>query len=208
MTNLREQALQEPSERNMNACLKEWKEDEKNVVQEKALRFLFKKQYPDNTKIEGILLKVSALNDFYSTNIFDTYTVSKHILNCKKIDEKLRSGDLDLVNEIALVTVNEKTGKTINFYSFASKYCHHHKPETYPVIYDGYVEKMLMYFKRKDKFRNFKKGDLKKYKELLKIIKAFKEHYVPGKKFTLRQIDIYLWSVGRIYFSKNIERRV
>ncbi len=59
-----------------------------------------------------------------------------------------------------------------------------------------------MYFKRKDKFRNFKKDDLKKYKELLKIIKAFKEYYVPDKKFKLREIDIYLWSVGRKYFSK------
>ncbi len=105
MAKLREPVLQGPSEKNINACLKEWKEDEKNVVQENVLRFLFKKQYPDNTKIEDILLKVSALNDFYSTNIFDTYTVSKHILNRKKIDEKLRSGDLDLVNKIALERV-------------------------------------------------------------------------------------------------------
>ena len=206
MTKPREQALLEPSERNMNACLKEWKEDEKNVVQEKALRFLFKKQYPDNTKIEGILLKVSALNDFYSTNIFDTYTVSKHIFDCN-IDEELRKRDMGLVNKIASVEIG---GKRKNFYSFASKYCSHHKPESYP-IYDRYVDRMLWCFQKKDGFFSspgFKRNELKKYERFSEIVKAFKRYYDPDKKFKLREIDIYLWSVGRIHFSKNTERRV
>ncbi len=63
---------------------------------------------PENKNIEHVLLKVSALNDFYSTNIFDTYTVSKHILNCK-IDQSLKDGCKKLVNKIALVTIKGKT---------------------------------------------------------------------------------------------------
>lgn len=193
--------IPEPNEENINACWNEWKGWEKTGPQEKALDLLFKKRCPDNTRIEDILLKVTVLNDFYKVNLYfhsDPYTVSEHILK-HKIDKKLRSEDIDLVNEIAPV----KVGKEIKtLYSFASKYCHHHKPEAYPIIYDSYVEKMLMYFKRKDKFRDFKRDDLKKYKEFLKIIKAFKKCYVPDKEFSLRQIDIYLWSVGRRYFSK------
>ncbi len=200
--------IPEPNEENINACWNEWKDDEKNIAQEKVLHFLFKEQCPENAEIKDILLKVTVLNDFYKVNVdrhSDLYTVSEHIEGCKKIDEKLCSGDLDLVNEIARVTVDEKTGKTINFYSFASKYCSHHKPETYP-IYDRYVDEMLWYFQNNgDGFFSslgFKRGELRTYERFFEIIQAFKRCYDPHEKFTLRQIDIYLWSVGRDYFSK------
>ena len=146
------------------------------------------------------MLKVSALNDFYSTNIYDTFTVSKHILNCK-VDEELKNGNIGLVDQIAPVTIS---GKTRNFYSFASKYCSHHKPEIYP-IYDSYVEKMLMHFKKKDKFYNFKKDELKKYKKFIEVIQAFKIFYKLNT-FSLRQIDIYLWLAGKEYFPNNYKK--
>ena len=76
------------------------------------------------------------------------------------IDQRLGNRDLALVNDIAEVKVNGQ--KTINFYSFATKYCSHHFPEDYP-IYDSFVEKMLMPFKRVDKFYRCKKDDLKHY---------------------------------------------
>ncbi len=183
-----------PSEKIVNAYLEKWSTLENYILQENSLSLLFNKLCPDNTNIENILLKVSALNDFYSTNIFDTFTVSKHILNCS-IDQYLNTGCKSLVNKIALVTINNKTR---NFYSFASKYCSHHKPEIYP-IYDSYVEKMLMYFKKKDKFDSFKKEEMKKYERFLEIIHKFKQYYNLSN-FSLRQIDIYLWLVGKEYF--------
>ena len=183
-----------PNEKIVNAYLEKWGMLENYILQENSLSLLFNKLCPDNTNIENILLKVSALNDFYSTNIFDTFTVSKHILNCS-IDQDLNNGCKSLVNKIALITIK---GKTRNFYSFASKYCSHHKPEIYP-IYDSYVEKMLMYFKKKDKFDSFKKEDLKKYERFLEIIHKFKQYYNLGN-FSLRQIDIYLWLAGKKYF--------
>jgi hypothetical protein len=45
--------------------------------------------------------------------------------------------------------------REINFYSFATKYCSHHKPEMYP-IYDSYVDKMLGYFKKRTIFISLK----------------------------------------------------
>ena len=183
-----------PSEKIVNAYLEKWSTLENYILQENSLSLLFNKLCPDNTNIENILLKVSALNDFYSTNIFDTFTVSKHILNCC-IDQYLNTGCKSLVNKIALITIK---GKPRNFYSFASKYCSHHKPEIYP-IYDSYVKKMLMYFKKKDKFDTFKKEELKKYERFLEIIHKFKQYYNLGN-FSLRQIDIYLWLAGKEYF--------
>ena len=141
-----------PNSSVISEYLDKWDQLENYKLQENSLGLLFNELCPENKNIEHVLLKVSALNDFYSTNIFDTYTVSKHILNCK-IDQNLKDGCKKLVNKIALVTIK---GKTRNFFLFASKYCSHHRPEVYP-IYDSYVEKMLMYFKRTDKFASYKK---------------------------------------------------
>lgn len=86
------------------------------------------------------MIKSCLLNDFYSTNIFDIFTVSKHIITVPNIDERLKNGDLSLVGEIAKVQM--KDGNIRNFYSFASKYCSHHNVKAFP-IFDSFIEKML-----------------------------------------------------------------
>ena len=116
---------------------------------------------------------MSALNDFYSTNIFDTYSVSKHIL-ALNVDHRLRNNDLDLVNEIAKVRLN---GKAWNFYSFASKYCSHHEPDGFP-IYDSFVEKMLKHYRKADKFEVFRNSELKHYPRFIEIIESLRTFYV------------------------------
>jgi len=116
---------------------------ENYALQESALNKLFYQTYPDNKDIDDVLVKVSVLNDFYSTNIFSPFKVAKHIIDLD-IDERLAAGDVALVNEIARVDMDNGTVK--NFYSFATKYCSHHKPLDYP-IYDSYVDKLLCYFR-------------------------------------------------------------
>lgn len=177
--------------------LKKWKTLEKYRLQEDSLNLLFQKLCPENKRIDHVLLKVSALNDFYSTNIYATYPVAKHILS-KKIDRWLKAGDCSLVNEIAEVSV--KKGIKKNFYSFASKYCSHHQPNIYP-IYDSYVERMLMHFKRSDGFDHFTKADLKNYKRFVEVIENFKIAY-GLKRFSLREIDIFLWIAGKESFPR------
>ena len=184
----------QPNKSIVKFYLSRWKTLENYKLQEQSLNLLFHSYCPNNNQLEQILLKVSALNDFYSTNIFDTYTVAKHILKCN-IDKDLSAGNEALVNKIAPVTIN---GKTRNFYSFASKYCSHHNPESYP-IYDSYVDKMLMHFKKKDKYDAFVKPNLKEYQRFIEIIKNFQKHY-NLESFTLREIDIYLWLAGKEYF--------
>lgn len=159
--------------------------------QERALNKLFLDLCKDNLSIENILIKCSALNDFYSTNIFKIYSVAKHILDLN-IDERLAKGNLSLVDDIARVTID---GKTFNFYSFASKYCSHHRPDIYP-IYDFYVDWLLCYFNKRDCFSSFKADDLKDYLTFVKVIEAFRSHY-GLVDFSIKQIDQYLWLLGK-----------
>jgi hypothetical protein len=187
-----------PSKSEINRYLKKWDSLENYVLQESSLKKLFSETYPLNNEMDEVLIKVCTLNDFYSTNIFSPFTVAKHIV-ALQIDERLNNNDLTLVNDIAKVKVNGK--KYINFYSFATKYCSHHKPTIYP-IYDRYVEKMLMYLKRTDKFYKFKKDDLKEYENYQSVLLKFQIFY-GLEDFNLKEIDKYLWQAGKDYFPRN-----
>jgi hypothetical protein len=190
--------LLRPSVALVNEKLREWETLEKYTLQEASLALLFRELCPRNDEISHVLLKVSALNDFYSTNIFDTHSVAKHIL-ALGATARILAGDADLVNELALVSVGGSQRKR-NFYSFASKYCNHHNAEAFP-IYDSYVDKMLMHFHRIDRFAKFHKKELKQYRRFVEIIRAFRKHYAL-EQFSLRQIDIYLWLAGKDAFSR------
>ena len=186
-----------PSQKEVEAYLAKWDSLENYVLQESSLKKLFTQTYPLNVDMDDVLIKVCSLNDFYSTNIFSPFIVARHIV-ALKIDRRLAARDFSLVNDIAVVQMSNK--KTRNFYSFATKYCSHHLPEDYP-IYDSFVEKMLMYLKRKDKFCAFKKDDLKDYPTYREILIRFRDYYGLGD-FTLKQIDKYLWQAGKKYFPK------
>ena len=189
--------VKKPTPAEVNFYLKKWKSLENYVFQESSLKKLFTKTYPHNNSLDDVLIKVCALNDFYSTNIFSPFAVAKHIISLK-IDKNLAEDDLELVNTIAEVKMNG--GKIKNFYSFATKYCSHHKPTIYP-IYDSYVEKMLLYFKKKDNFCDFTKDDLRSYPIYRRILMDFRKFY-DLESFDLKQIDQYLWQAGKFYFPK------
>lgn len=188
--------IPKPSKKEVEKYLKKWDVLENYVLQESALDKLFFYTYPNNTDINDILIKASALNDFYSTNIFSIFPVAKHILNLD-IDNRLKSGDETLVDDISNITIN---GKTKKFYSFATKYCSHHFPIIFP-IYDSYVEKVLIYFQKKDNFSKFKKEDLKNYKIFKNTLIDFKKFY-DIDEYNLKDIDRYIWQLGKDYFPK------
>lgn len=186
-----------PSKTEVKKYLLLWNSLENYTLQENALKKLFTKTYPLNGDTDDVLIKVCALNDFYSTNIFSPFTVAKHIVDLK-IDGNLAKDDLEIVNKIASVKMNG--GKSINFYSFATKYCSHHKPTVYP-IYDSYVEKILIYLKKKDSFADFSRNDLRSYVKFKDILLKFRKYYVL-QQFDLKQIDQYLWQAGKKYFPR------
>ena len=177
--------------------LKEWKKLEKYTSQERALNKLFLELLPGNSEITDILLKASCLNDFYSTRIFAIYPVAKRILSIKDLDKRLKAGDIKLVCELGNVKIGDDKRY---FYSFATKYCSHHNPIAFP-IYDSYVEKVLVYFNKVDKFSSFKRKDLKDYRKFKGGLLDFQRYY-KLERFNLKEIDRYLWLLGKDYFSK------
>ena len=190
-----------PNRNEVEKYIKKWELEENYLINGQSLNKLFRKTYTKNNNIYDILIKTSCLNDIYSTNIFSTTTMAKHICDLN-IDERLERADETLVNDIANITIKEKKKQ---FYSFATKYCSYHKPLDFP-IYDSYVEKVLMYFKRKDNFADFKKEDLKNYCKFKKVVIQFKKYYNIDE-YNLRDIDKYIWLLGKKYFNKNISSK-
>ena len=191
-----------PSADEVERYIAKWYGLENYVNQEHALDKLFFELCPKNVCVEDILLKCSSLNDFYSTNIFDIHSVALHILSLN-IDERLQNGDISLVEDIAHVEVGANKEERV-FYSFATKYCSHHQPMRYS-IYDNYVEKVLWHFQKKDKFSTFCREELKDYDTYMKAIKDFQDKYNLSR-FNIKQLDQYLWQLGKEYFNPREER--
>lgn len=183
-----------PSSDEVNKYLKESKNSKNNTQNDSALEKVFINLLPNNTDINDVLIKVSLLNDFYSTNIFNTNAVSNHILSLN-IDDRLKRHDLSLIKDIGNIKIGEKT---IYFYSFATKYCSHHQRDTYP-IYDSYLRKALTYFNKEYKFSEFKSNDLKDYVFFCKVLNDFTSFFKLDK-CSKREIDTYLWLLGKEYF--------
>jgi hypothetical protein len=189
-------SIEPPSPALVEDAKRQWHENKRFVVQDKALRRLYYKLCPRHDDIAEVLLKVTVLNSFYSTNLYYPFEVAKRIVALKPC-ERIADGDTSLVNEMALVSVR---GKEHRFYSFATKYCCQHNPDNFP-IFDTLVETMLLHFRSVDGFAEFKKKDLKDYPRFFGIVQAFREFYGLGK-FSLRWIDRYLWFAGRAAFGK------
>ena len=184
-----------PTIAEVDKMLNQWN-SAKNTLHEKAIELLFVNKFSTNTVPEEILIKVIVLNQLYSTNIINVTAMAQHITKLN-IDARLKQGDTTLVNDIATGHgIKNKNGKEINFYSFATKYCCMHQPNLYP-IYDSLVEKVLKHFQNGN--FNFKTADLKDYNKFIQIIKDFQKAY-GLQKYTLREIDIYLWLTGKKYF--------
>ena len=190
--------IETPSVTEVERYLDIWRsapEYEKYRQQEKSVVMLFKELYPKNFEINEVLIKVGVLNDFYGTNIRDTFSVAQNIVN-QKIDSKLDSADISIIDDIAKVTIK---GKERRYYSFASKYCSHHRPYDYP-IYDSFVDKVMKYFRDEDHFSEFENEGLRNYEIFKKVILDFRKHY-ELEKFSLRELDWYLWIMGKENFA-------
>lgn len=190
-----------PSSEKVDYYIQKWNTLENYHMQENALDKLFFTLAPRNTDLSDILIKVAALNDFYSTHIFSAYPVAKHILSLN-IDERLKTGDETLVGDIQTIAMKEKI---VNYYSFSTKYCSHHNPLDFP-IYDSYVETILWYFRNRDGFAVFKKSDLKDYPKFKRILLQFRSFY-GLEQYNLKQIDKYIWQLGKEYFPKEYGKK-
>lgn len=165
------------------------------LVSENALSKLFQ-QYPKNTALDEVLIKVATLNDIYRTSIWATYYVAEHIVELN-IDPLIAAGMPEIVNPIALIRIGNKPR---NNYSFATKYCAWHNPTAYP-IYDGYVGQILLAYSKKDQFDSFYQYELWDYPRFKRIVENFRSFY-NLTPFGFKDLDKFLWLEGKDLFNQ------
>lgn len=195
--------IEKPTNELLDKYIEKFNKDKRYKPADKAIANLFL-AFPNNKRLEDILLKISVINDLYSTNILGTFKMAEHI-QCLDIDDRLKQGNPELVNEIAKGHGIRTTKKNteLNFYSFATKYCNWHNQESY-AIYDRFVDKVLMAYKRQDNFSDFRQADLRNFRNFKKIIDDFAEYY-GLTKHNLKEIDKFLWIYGKEKFPANYD---
>ncbi|HEB13489.1 MAG TPA: hypothetical protein ENI13_00740 [candidate division CPR3 bacterium] len=187
--------LDQPTPELVEKYVLQFQNSERYYVSDQAIIKLFS-HFPENSHLEDILLKLSVINDLYSTNIYATFKMAKHIQRLK-IDPELRKRSTAIVNKIAAFPI---TGKTINFYSFATKYCNWHDQNGYP-IYDYFVERIIVAYRKRDQFAAFRKVDLMDYARYKNVLEQFRLFY-DLQQFTFKRLDKFLWLYGKEKFPK------
>jgi len=183
-------ALEAPTAERVGTSIERF--DRENELTESTLAELFQ-QYPDNSDLRHVMLKVVAVNSLYHTCIYAIDAVARHIhAHAKEIDPALAAGSREIVDTIAKVTVQ---GKPHNFFSFATKYCSWHQPEKYP-IYDSRVDRYLWELQARSPFAPaFIHPHLWDYPRFHTIMVAFRDfHGLAG--FTFKDIDKFLYLQG------------
>ena len=195
-----------PSLEEAKRYIKIWDSLPNYLAHENSLTSIFRgdeSPYRENRELRDIILKVSVLNDFYSTNIYRVYQVAEKIKSIEDFDERLSNGDLSLVDDFQEIEYqgSQNEVKHKRNYSFATKYCSHHQPDKFP-IYDSYVEKVLCDLKSQYPCKfSFHKKDLRNYKTYVKQLDILVEEF-GLQELNYKMLDRYLWQLGKRYFAK------
>ncbi len=146
--------------------------------------------FPKNTNPGHVLAKVAVLNSLYSTNILAVRDAATAIVNAR-VDPLVRRGSPQLIEVLGRLMIG---GQLRNVFSFATKYARWHRPDTYP-IYDSFVHKELMGYRRQDRFAEFRASDLRTVR-FMEIVGQFRRFY-GLERCSVRDIDKWLWRQGR-----------
>ena len=135
-----------------------------------------------NNSQETILIKVLLIDSLYKTNLKDQLSVAENISKISLLGDRLNKGEISAVEDIS-----KWNGK--NLLSFASKFCHFHNKNEYP-IYDKYVvvalKKLLPDWKDNRTYSNFLDG-----------INKFRERNLI-KEVSFEELDKFLWLFGML----------
>jgi hypothetical protein len=193
--------------------------DKEYAVVERALAELFR-QYPTNDDQAHVLLKVVALNRLYSTNILAVWDVARLIYEHRlEVDGALKADPpspeaVDKIVELTILATRKR------FWSFATKYCSWHRPESFP-IWDSRVLRYLQSLKGspftlpdnwtecsqfadsagRTAARRWRPDNWTHYREFLALMNRFRDFYNLGS-FTFKQIDKFLFLSGEELMNK------
>ncbi|HEU5289202.1 MAG TPA: hypothetical protein VFU05_01085 [Cyclobacteriaceae bacterium] len=110
-----------------------FKDQEMYFVNDSRNLELFSKT-PLNATQDDVRTKVSALNDSDVRALSLEEDMINHIVKLN-IDDRIRRNDLKVVQEIAQISVQQKSHQLLHF---ASVYCNYHKPDVFPIYSEQY----------------------------------------------------------------------
>ena len=164
--------LKEPTKKDVMDAVNEInKEGSDFKIHNDTLNRLFK-EYNKNDDFEKVLIKVVALNTFYSAGVKNIHitNMANHIVSvynqkkykdnpCLIVNDSLNNNHcVELVKELASLEVDVKKderiiSKVVHYNSFASKFCFFQNNNFF-FIMDSYVIELLFEFKKqfKDKY--------------------------------------------------------
>jgi len=172
-----------------------WNEKEEYVNVDGTL-FNMAKTLPSNSDFNSVYVKICAVNSADSCQIYnkDIFSIAKRITKIPYIDDRINSGDLSVVKDIA------DCGNRGKLYSFATKYCCVHNSEKFPKK-DYLVVNLLYKFNKKYTFTEkiltkTALNDYLKYEFYVSVINDFKKFFGLDE-FSYKEIDQYLWQLGK-----------
>ena len=188
-----------PTKQIVDRFINKFKKNKRYFPADQAIAELFR-QYPKNTNLNHVLLKVTILDKLYSTGIFFPVDMARHIVSLK-IDAKLQNQSTEVVDCISRAEFNKKRR---HVFSFATKYCSWHDSANYP-IYDTYVAQLLTAYSRRDAFAVFEKAELRNYARYKEIVSAFRKYYTLDD-YSFKEMDKFLWIYGKELFKKEARK--
>ena len=153
--------------------------------------FTLVNQYRKNDALEPVLLKAAVINGLYSTNVFGIYAMAEHIVQIG-VDDYLSRRSPDVVERIANAEIG---GKKRCFFSFATKYCSFHDPDTYPK-YDKVVWWMLQQLRLAGAIRKFEDSELDRYAGFQSLMIETRDA-LGMNTLSLQQLDKVFWILGK-----------
>lgn len=183
---MKAQGLPTPTRELVHEVCDRFNNNERTGSADRALQDIFIR-YSNNEVLEHVLIKVVLLNGLYNTNVYAVTEMAIHIRDLD-IDTSLEEGSLEIVDQIARLTIG---GKTRRHYSFATKYCSWHRPDVFP-IYDTLVLQILTAYRDQYGFAQFTQASLQDYLTYKKTIESFRSHF-QLEGLSLKRIDKFLW---------------
>jgi len=154
------------------------------------MRHNYFEKHPQNTELEEVRLKVSAIEDDEVHRNGAVESVARHIFSLKDLDQRLQAGDHGLISEINNVTRNREL---LDLYAFATRYCNGHNEHTFP-IYDRSIDLLLKHYVADTGPVNFQ-PDFRNYQQFAETLSYFVSD-TGIHDLNFQEIDKFLWIYG------------
>ena len=160
------------------------------------------RRFPNNTDVTIVAMKVGLIDITNSTHVsqhkslISAVEIAECIVNIKDIDNRIKNGDPEVVNEMA------RSNGHINLFSFASKYCCYHNKNLYGrddySILDTVLKESLPKY-----FNDITTGQIKKwvdsfdYRSYNDYLTRKLDELGINVPFRKRKLDHYIWFNNR-----------